>query len=263
MIDPLVQRARSGDAKALEELLASVAPSVERFGMRMCKSSHDADDVLQDTLLTIATHLGEFEGRSSLRSWVFALTRSACMRRRRGLKNQPHAIDEHAPEPRDLSASPEERAADRELALALTRALDALPEEHREVIVLRDIEGLSASEAAASLGVSVDAVKSRLHRARESLRTALAPLLESDAPAPSSSCPEVATLWSKKLEGDLAQSDCAQMEQHLESCPACTAACDALKKALLACKRSATAEVRPEVQARVKAAVRAWAAQPR
>jgi len=263
MIDPLVERARSGDAKALEELLASVAPAVERFGLRMCRNPGDADDVLQDTLLTIATHLGDFEGRSSLLSWVFTLTRTACARRRRGLKNQAHLSDVDAPEPRDEAASPEERASDRELAAALTRALEALSDEHREVILLRDVEGMTAADTAAALGVSVDAVKSRLHRARESLRTLLRPTLEANAPAPSSTCPEVATLWSKKLEGDLSQGDCVAMEQHLKSCPACGAACDALKKAVVACARSATTEVRPEVQARVKAAVRAWSAQLR
>src|SRR5271165_5430320 len=111
MIDPLVERARRGDAGALEELLASVAPAVERFGLRMCRNPHDADDVLQDTLLSIATHLGEFEGRSSLLSWVFALTRSACARRQRGIKNQPHVSEDDAPEPRDLAANPEDRAS--------------------------------------------------------------------------------------------------------------------------------------------------------
>jgi len=263
MDDPLVLRARSGDASALEELLAGVAPAIERFGRRMCGNPHDADDVLQDTLLSIATHLGEFEGRSSLLSWVFTLTRNACARRRRGLKNQPHLSDTQAPDPRDPAATPEERAADRELAAVLGRALDALPEPYREVILLRDVEGLSAPDAAMALGVSVDALKSRLHRARESLRTALLPAFEANAPRPSSACPEVATLWSRKLEGDLSQHDCATMEEHLKTCPACSTACDALKKALLACRRSATAEVRPEVQARVKAAVRAWSARPR
>src|SRR6476661_1520808 len=64
----------------------------------MCKDTHDADDVLQDTLLSIATHLPEFEGRSSLVSWVFALTRNACARRRRGLKNRPPVSEDAAPE---------------------------------------------------------------------------------------------------------------------------------------------------------------------
>ena len=263
MLDPLVKRARAGDVKALEELLASVAPAVQRFGLRMCKNPPDADDVLQDTLLAIATHLGEFEGRSSLSSWVFALTRSACARRRRGLKNQAHVSESDAPEPRDPTASPEDRASDSELAGALNRALDGLSDEYREVILLRDVEGLTAPDAAAALGLSVDALKSRLHRARESLRTSLKPLLEPDAPRPSSSCPEVVSLWSSKLEGDLSSADCAKMEEHVKSCPACAGACDALKRALLACRQSVTSAVRPEVQARVKAAVRAWSARAR
>ena len=64
----LVARARGGDRVAMEAVLASVAPSIHRFGMRMCKNVHDAEDVMQDTLISVANHLGEFEGRSSLSS---------------------------------------------------------------------------------------------------------------------------------------------------------------------------------------------------
>jgi len=263
MDDALVLRARSGNADALEQLLTGVAPALERFGRRMCGNAHDADDVLQDTLLLVATHLGEFEGRSSLLSWVFTLARSACARRRRGAKNQPPVSADLALEARDPTANPEERAAARELGSALGRALDALPEGYREVILLRDVEGLSAPDVAMALGVSVDAVKSRLHRARESLRATLKPVLEPDALEPTPRCPEVTALWSSKLEGDLSQHDCATMEDHVKTCPACATACDALKKALLACRLSATAEVRPEVQARVRAAVRTWSARAR
>jgi RNA polymerase sigma-70 factor (ECF subfamily) len=263
-MDPLVERARSGDTAALEELLAGVAPAIRRFGVRMCRDPHDADDVLQDTLLGIATHLGEYEGRASFLSWVFTLTRTACARRRRGAKNRPHEGEDAVARKSDDAPTPEDRAADRELAHALRGALDALSEEHREVILLRDVEGLTAAEAAVALGVSVDALKSRLHRAREALRRRLAPVLEVVGPKPSPGCPDVAALWSRKLEGDLSQADCATMEKHLATCPACGAACDALKRALLACRRSAQADVSPEIQARVKAAVRAWAtrAQP-
>ena len=259
-MDPLVERARLGDAVALEALLSEVAPAVHRFGLRMCRNPHDADDVLQDTLLAITQHLGDFEGRSSLSSWVFALTRSACTRRRRGIKNQPALDVDAVPEQHDQRPSPEAHAEEREIAEALSRALDALPAEHREVILLRDIEGLTAPDAAASLGISVDALKSRLHRAREALRTAMKPLLEPAAPPPASGCPDLSLLWSRKLEGDLSQGDCATMEKHIAGCPSCGAACDALKLALLACQRSSTSEVSPEVQARVKAAVRAWVA---
>ncbi|HQY60444.1 MAG: sigma-70 family RNA polymerase sigma factor [Myxococcales bacterium] len=257
----LIDRARAGERAALEELLESVAPSIHRFGLRMCRNTHDADDVLQDTLLSVTKHLAEFEGRSSLTSWVFALTRSACARRRRGLKNQPPVSDDRMADEPHAGRSPEAETADHELGEALGRALDALPEEHREVVMLRDVEGLTAPETAEALGVSVDAVKSRLHRARDALRRELRPLLEAPAPAHAkpSTCPDVSAMWSRKLEGDLSQGDCAAMEAHLTTCPACASACDALRRALLACRHVSTRAVPPEVQARVKAAVRAWA----
>jgi RNA polymerase sigma-70 factor (ECF subfamily) len=253
----LVERARKGDQEALEQLLERIAPSIHRFGMRMCKNPVDAEDVLQDTLLNVATHLGEFEGRSSLSSWVFALTRSACSRRRRGLKNRAHADADAVPEPADSSPSPEERAAGSQLTKSLTEALDRLPEDYREVILLRDIEGLSANDAAAALGVSVDALKSRLHRARTALRDALAPVLEPVKQPPGPGCPDILALWSAKLEGDLSQADCADMERHMEGCASCGAACDALKKALGACKSVPDDTIPVEIQSRVRTAIRA------
>lgn len=260
MDSDLITRAKAGDRQALEAVLAEVAPAVHRFGLRMCRNVHDAEDVLQDTLLNVAKHLGEFEGRSSLSSWVFALTRSACARKRRGLKNQPAADDSCLAETQDSAPSPEARAADQELATALGNALDGLSDEHREVILLRDVEELSAPEAATVLGITVDALKSRLHRAREALRTSLRPMLEATKEK-RAGCPDVALLWSQKLEGDLSQSDCSTMEKHLESCPSCNEACVALKRALLACQRIRTQEVPPEIQARVKSAIRAWSSQ--
>jgi RNA polymerase sigma-70 factor (ECF subfamily) len=259
-LSDIIARAKTGDRQALELVLAKVAPAVHRFGLRMCRNVHDAEDVLQDTLLNVAKHLDEFEGRSSLTSWVFALTRSACARKRRGLKNQPPASDTHTSETQDHAPSPEARAADQEVAEALGVALDGLSDDHREVILLRDVEGLSAPEAAGVLGISVDALKSRLHRARELLRAALRPMLEPMKERQPAGCPDVVALWSKKLEGDLSQGDCSAMEKHLAGCPACGAACDALKKALLACQRIRAEEVPPEIQARVKSALRLHAA---
>jgi RNA polymerase sigma-70 factor, ECF subfamily len=260
-MDALITRARAGDRAALETLLGSVAPSIQRFGMRMCKNGHDAEDVLQDTLLNILNHLGEFEGRSSFSSWVFVLTRSACNRRRRGLKNKPGVPIDDVAEPREDAPSPEQGASDREMRGLLGGALDSLADDHREVILLRDVEGLSAAEAADALGITVEALKSRLFRARQALRDTLRPALEPRAPAASAGCPDIMALWSRKLEGDLSALDCAEMEKHLEACPACASACDALKAALVACQREASPEVTPAVQASVKAAVRKWMAQ--
>jgi RNA polymerase sigma-70 factor (ECF subfamily) len=179
-MDPLIVRAKQGDKAALAALLSQVAPSVHRFGLRMCRSESDADDVLQDTLLSVATHLEGFEGRSAFSSWVFALARSACARRRRGLKNRPPVEHDASGDADELASSPEQDVEQQELSASLTKALSTLSEEHREVLVLRDMEGLTAPEAAAALGISVDALKSRLHRARAALRSALKPVLERD-----------------------------------------------------------------------------------
>lgn len=257
-MEELVRLAQSGDPAALEKLLASVAPKIQRFGVRMCKDRTDSEDVLQDTLMTILQHLREFEGRSSFTSWVFSLTRSACTRRRRGLKNQSgveldesHGVTEERP-------SPEQGAESRQMSLILAQALERLPDDYREAILLRDVESLTAPEAAETLGISVDALKSRLHRARQALREALRPVLEPKAAPAASSCPDIMLLWSRKLEGELDALDCAEMERHLAHCPACESACASLKTALGACRREAERDVPPEIQAEVRSAVRRW-----
>lgn len=257
-MDELIVRAKGGDAAAMSELLAAVAPSLQRFGMLMCRHETDAEDVLQDALLAIANHLAEFEGRSSFSSWAFTLARSACSRKRRGLKNQPAAPLDEMSESVASVVSPEQHTSNKELALALERALASLPDDYREAIVLRDVEELTAPEAAASLGITVEALKSRLHRARNALRDALRPVLEPSPCNADATCPDVLALWSRKLEGDLSTRDCAQMESHIATCQACSSACSALKTALLACRNAKTDVVAPEVKAIVQAAVNRW-----
>src|SRR5262249_5834196 len=130
----------------------------------------------------------------------------------------------------------------------------------REVLLLRDVEGLSAKEAAEGLGIAVDALKSRLHRARNALRGALSPVLEADAPPPAPSCPDVAYLFSRKLEGDSAAIDWREMAKPLVTCRSCAAACGAMRDVLATCKASGEERVPPELEARVKAAVRDFVA---
>jgi RNA polymerase sigma-70 factor (ECF subfamily) len=256
MLTPTVVRAQRGDPQAMQELLVDLAPSIQRFAQSMCRHADDAEEVLQDALLAVATHLGEYEGRASLSSWVFAVARSACSHRRRGRKNQPHAaLDEH--DVVDLAATPEARAERAELDALVARAVDALPEDQREVVLLRDVEGLDANEAASVLEISVEALKSRLHRARRSLHASLRSTLGVDAAA-RPDCPDVLAAWSRKLEGDLQRADCAELERHLSSCARCSAVCDALKREIVACSRSKTNTVGPDVRVRVERAVGAW-----
>lgn len=260
MEQAILERAKSGDRAAMEVVLSEVAPTIQRFGARLCGRGGELDDVVQDTLLAVAKNLSRFEARASLSSWVFALTRSACSRRHRGLANAqtPETldalVDAAAAEP-----SPEEAASRGELDRAVSRALEGLPVDYREVLVLRDVEGLTAPEAAEVLGIGVDALKSRLHRARAALRQALAPLLEGARDGSlegARGCPDVAHVFSKKLEGELEARDCAEMEAHLAGCPRCARACDALREAVGACARAKDGPVPPELEARVRERVR-------
>lgn len=251
----LIERARNGDRAALEQVLEQIAPLVHRFGLRMCRHPADAEDVLQDTLVAVMDHLGEYQGRASLASWVFMLARTACARRRRGLKNRPHLPEDAAGEATSVEDSPEQAAGQKQLRAALEQALAALSDEQREVLLLRDMEGLSAVEVSQSLGLSVEAVKSRLHRARAKLREALQRGLEQEGPAPRPGCPDVITAFSQKLEGELGAEDCATMEKHIETCPACAGLCASLRDALGACRMQPAGEVSPELQARIKSAI--------
>ena len=123
--------------------------------------------------------------------------------------------------------------------------------------MLRDVEGLSAPEVARILGMSVEAVKSRLHRARVAIREELAPALGRPAIAPprGALCPDVLTLFSQHLEGEIDPSVCATMEAHLAQCHHCRDACESLKRTLAICRQLPTPDVPASLAASVKAAI--------
>jgi RNA polymerase sigma-70 factor (ECF subfamily) len=143
---------------------------------------------------------------------------------------------------------------------ALDQAISSLDPKYREVLVLRDVEGLTAREVAEVLGIGVDAVKSRLHRARLAVRAALSPLLgvpAGDAAAPAS-CPDVLTLLSRHLEDELSPEVCSEMERHLQSCGRCRGACESLRRTLRLCQTAPAVSVPEGVQKSVRAALRAF-----
>src|SRR5690349_3627232 len=131
MDDAVIDRARAGDRDAMERVLESVAPSIRRFAIGMCKNDADAEDVVQDALLSIATNIDSFEGRSAFATWAFTIARTACSRRRRGMKNRPAEGDETLDTQPSEARSPEERAASKEIRALVARALDTLPEDYR------------------------------------------------------------------------------------------------------------------------------------
>jgi RNA polymerase sigma-70 factor (ECF subfamily) len=265
--DDLLTAARQGDEAALEALLVRYQPHLYRFGLRMCGNVEDAGDVAQESLISMARSLRDFRGDASVSSWLYTIARRFCIKKRRRSKFAP-AREESLDAPgtyavhrlADPAPSPEEQATNRELATVLTHAIDALDPSHREVLVLRDVEGLSAPEVAKILGVSVEAVKSRLHRARVAVRQELAPAFARPAiESPRGAmCPDVLTLFSQHLEGEIDPSVCATMETHLAQCSYCRDGCESLKRTLAVCRKLPTPDVPAPIAASIRAAIRTF-----
>jgi RNA polymerase sigma-70 factor (ECF subfamily) len=158
--EQLLAAAQAGDRAALEDLLERYQRHVFRFGLRMCGEEEDAKDVLQDTLLAAAQSVRDFRGASSVSTWLYAIARSFCLRKRRTSKFAPDHVEslegvtrEAAAVP-DAGRGPEEDVGGGQVKQQLAVAIAALDPKHREVLVLRDIEGLSAAEVGEVLELS-------------------------------------------------------------------------------------------------------------
>ena len=267
----LLAEARAGDRHALEVLLERHQAQVYRFGMKMCRDPEDAKDVLQETLLAMARGVRDFRGESSISTWLYTIARSFCIKKRRRGKFDPEEersldtdLTAEARHLADPGQSLDDALAGKQVEAALGQAIAALEPMYREVLLLRDVEGLTAPEVAEVLGVTPQAVKSRLHRARLSVRERVAPLLGVDLglpPAPGT-CPDVLTMFSQHLEDEISSDLCADMERHLDACGRCRGACDSLKRTLALCRTSGpSAEVPASVRASVKKALRTFLAE--
>jgi RNA polymerase sigma-70 factor (ECF subfamily) len=142
------------------------------------------------------------------------------------------------------------------MARVIQEALLALPDPQREVVLLRDVEGLTAEEAAQVVGIAVPALKSRLHRARFALQERIAALLGADSGHPLA-CPELARELLVRDEDGLDQAACARLEAHIERCPHCGPTCEELKRSVSLCRALPAGGVPDEVRARVRTALRA------
>jgi len=263
----LLKALQRGDDSAIEELLRRYQSRIYRYGMQMCRDPEDAKDVLQDTLLAMTRSLRSFRGASSLSTWLYTIARSFCIKKRRKSKFAPDeelslsSMDsDHSGPVGAPSEQPDHIVSARELGNYLHQAIQSLDPLYREVLLLRDGEGLSAPEVAEVLGIRVDAVKSRLHRARLAVRDQMAPLL-GILPKPTTAsprnCPDVLTLFSRHLENEIDPELCKRMELHLAECSGCRDDCESLKKTLALCRSSADVSVPIHVQESVRHAIRA------
>jgi RNA polymerase sigma factor (sigma-70 family) len=162
----VVTAAQRGDERALAALVSGSHPNVRRFARTLCASPEDAEDAAQEALVVLYRKIGTLRASAALASWMFRIVRNECIRRAR---------HERSPAARAIRTelSAEDSALARLELRRIVAAIAALPAEQRTVLVLRDVQGLSGDDAARALGVSRAAMKSRLHRARELLRTEL------------------------------------------------------------------------------------------
>lgn len=185
----LVEKIRSRDYHAFEDLVNRYESKVYRLAIRMLRNPQDAEDALQETFLQVYRGLNSFEGRSAFSTWLFRLATNVCLMKIRHRETEPskllpwedylprHEEGEH-PQIVNWTDRPEEVLLSKESREKMLEALEKLPPEYRAVFILRDMEGFSNSEAGEALGITVAAVKSRLHRARLALRGMLAEYFE-------------------------------------------------------------------------------------
>lgn len=181
----LVERCREGDPQAFARLVALHEGMVLNLAARLLGDPEEARDMAQDVFLQVYRTLARFEGRSTLRTWIYRIVVNQCRNRQRWWRRRRRAaacpLEEMtaADEARLAAVSPEEspfdRLARRERARRLDRAMHGLSFEHRAVLLLREVEGLSCDEIASTLALPVGTVKSRLARARDGLRRGLVP----------------------------------------------------------------------------------------
>ncbi len=162
--EQLVDAARAGDAEAIAALVSSSHAQVRRFAHSLCATPEDAEEATQEALIILFRKIGTLRATAALAAWMFQIVRHECMRRTRLLMHRAPARSE---------VSAEEAALVRLEAERLVTAISALPAEQRAVLVCRDVQGLSGAATARALGLSREAMKSRLHRGREAVRSAV------------------------------------------------------------------------------------------
>jgi RNA polymerase sigma-70 factor (ECF subfamily) len=182
---PLVERVLAGDRRAFESLVRRHEQRVFRVTLAVLGNIEDAEDAMQETFVKAFRHLSQFRKESRFSTWLMRIAVNAAIQKRRTRKNYVQLSDAETSEghitPKrceQWKSDPEALYGKKEIHRIVEDAIQALPEIYREAFVLRDVEGLSAEEAAEVLGIGIPAVKSRLLRARLMLREMLSEKFE-------------------------------------------------------------------------------------
>lgn len=172
----LVERARAGDRAAFEGLVRRHADALHGVVARLVDDDHEAQEVTQEAFLRAWRAMPSFKGDARFFTWLYRIGVNEANRRlARGARGPGQdSLDELVRQPSDPRSGPARAAEQRDLAAALERAVRALHPDYRVALVLRDVEGLSTAQAAAIMELGEAAFKSRLHRARMTVRDKVA-----------------------------------------------------------------------------------------
>jgi RNA polymerase sigma-70 factor (ECF subfamily) len=173
--EQIVTRVLAGERALFEILMRRHNPRLFHAARSIVRDDAEAEDVMQDAYVRAYGALGQFEGRAKFSTWLTRIAVNEALARRRHANRETH-LDTIMDDEGELSLSgahrddPERASGNRELGAALEDAIDSLPAGYRVAFVLREVDGLSTSEAAECLDISEDALKVRLHRAHLALR---------------------------------------------------------------------------------------------
>lgn len=182
----LVEQVRAGDKRAFGLLVEKYRRKIVRLISRMVRDPDEMEDVAQETFIKAYRALPQFRGEAAFYTWLYRIAvntaKNHLVSRRKDLPTvSAQAVnDEDEPDDRLMAqdiGTPESELISKQVAIAVNQAVDALPEELRQAITLREIEGLSYEEIAESMGCPIGTVRSRIFRAREAIAAKLRPVL--------------------------------------------------------------------------------------
>jgi RNA polymerase sigma-70 factor (ECF subfamily) len=279
----LLEALRRGDPRAFETLVGTHGGRLLAVSRRFLRNEEDARDAVQDTFLQAWRAMGDFAGDAKLSTWLHRIVINASLMKLRTRRRRPEeSIETLMPKfledghPREPAARWQERS-DVALARGETRAMvreciERLPDAYRTVLLLRDIEELDTGEAAKHLGISPNAVKTRLHRARQALRTLLDPHFREGAPPSpepgpdAMTCRELVAFLNAYVSGELPPKRRAEFDRHLSVCPPCVAYLESYRDTIRLARGSFERpddQVPEDVPPRLLAAIRAAITQGR